>query len=227
VFSDTGAIPGALMTSLEKDRKRILKAFSWKSPRTKLPVFFFGDSEGYGCFFTRHSFGADEYEYALAHGCGAFLAIQGEDHERSRLVHELAHAVLHRTHGTFGGAWLQEGFATYSEMLCLGRDVRAEFLAMLEKGHPRSLKGLILLRWRDFAKAARGRKSSSDFHLLAAAFFAFLKEGPGKERFDEMIESFAGHLINEGFVVQCLEALYGEPLDEIEKQFYRWTREKK
>jgi hypothetical protein len=102
----------------------------------------------------------DVAERSAGHGCSRYLAFYFTQPDDPVLIHEMTHALVHRSLGCFGGCWLQEGLAVSTERAYFKKDAGKEFRSNLRSGNYTSLIVFLGLASSSSFATARSGKST-------------------------------------------------------------------
>ncbi|MHC5081419.1 MAG: hypothetical protein ACYTHN_20640, partial [Planctomycetota bacterium] len=139
------------------------------------------------------------------------------------VVHELTHSLVHRTLGSYGGSWIQEGFAVYMQLLYQKKDPAKEFASRLKSANYSSLYSFLTYRTFTEARSATDSDLVSRLYDQAGSFMAFLREGPVSDRYDPLLKKFLSYPSEPGDAPKMLEKALGRSLNEIEKAWKTWS----
>ncbi len=223
VLTDSRAALGKFLRKLDGHVDFARKVLDLTPPRDPIPVYIFRNPEGYHKFCVdRVGFTEDHARATAGIGCGRYFATYYTQPDSPTIVHELAHTLVHRVYGAQGGSWLHEGFAVYVERAFKNRNVVKEFSVHLSNRKFMPLKEFIT---REDLVSSTSRKDASIVGRLyqqAGAFFAFLKDGPFKEKFPEMVKTLTRAYTRPSSRARILEKLYGKSLKDLEKTWIQW-----
>lgn len=223
VHTDSRAALGKFLKKLDGHVDFARKVLDLKPSREPIPVYIFRNPEGYYRFCVdRVGFTEEGARATAGIGCGRYFATYYTQPDSPTIVHELTHTLVHRIHGSQGGSWLHEGFAVYVERAFMNRNVVKEFSVHLSNRKFMALKDFIAREDLVSSTSTKDAGIVSRLYQQAGAFFAFLKDGPFKERFPEMVKTLTRAYTRPASRARILEKLYGKSLAELEKAWIVW-----
>ncbi|MHC4600799.1 MAG: hypothetical protein ACYS47_17545 [Planctomycetota bacterium] len=225
VYTDQRAVTRALVRALEPMHDFIVNRLSIKAREGKIPVYIFKNKSDYVDFCVESAgYQHNVAEQSAGHGCSRYLAFYYTQPDDPVLVHEMAHALVHRSLGPFGGCWLQEGLAVSVERAYFEKDGAREFRSNLRSGNFTSLS--VFLGLENFV--TQESKTMGDLgpqlYAQSAAFFLFLRNGPYRDKFSKALRRLTSEPSSDADRVTMLEGLLGKPLGEIESDWIRWGK---
>ena len=225
--TDSRAALGRFVKTLDDHVEFVRQKLNLSKPREPLPIYVFSNPEGYYDFLERNlGYTADEARATAGVGCGRFFALYYTRPDAPVVVHELTHALVDRLLGPHGGSWLQEGFAVYVETAFERKDPVAEFAVDLRNNRFTPLEEFIATDTLAFTSTTKESGKPARLYRQAGAFFAFLKDGPVKARYPELLELFVKVNTDKRSRVKMMEKLYEKPIAELQKQWVAWGTDK-
>ncbi len=143
--------------------------------------------------------------------------------------HEGAHQLVdNRLNISWGGSWFQEGLAVYFEIMLFPEERKLEAVRALAKGDRHTkFRELFTLRSLIFSSdATKSSSISGDRYSQSGAVIYFLKEGPRKDKFPEVLDAVRkyGRFTEWGKVIR---EVYDLSIDELEKEWVGFMEELK
>lgn len=225
VLTDTRAVKGKFIQCLEDHHDFIQKNLLFPPLKEKVTIYIFRSRDDYKRFCVRSgAYTKDEAERTAGHCNSRYFATYYKEPNSPIIVHELTHAMVYKTFGSYGGSWLHEGFAEYAEMAFKKRDIAKEFAVNLKNGQFTSLHDFLTIRSLAFSGNIKDSQSVSKLYTQAAAFFAFMRKGPFAESFEELATALTSRRLGSLGEIQCIESVYGMSLDEIEAKWIEWGK---
>jgi hypothetical protein len=142
------------------------------------------------------------------------------------LIHEMTHALVHRSLGCFGGCWLQEGLAVSTERAYFKKDAGKEFRSNLRSGNYTSL--IVFLGLENFVgeESRTVGNIAERLYAQSGAFLLFLRNGPFRKKYPELLRKLTSEPSSDSDRVTMVEGLLGRQLSEIESAWIRWGKKR-
>jgi hypothetical protein len=223
VWTDSRAAHGDFIGSLDDNVEFVCRTLELPHPKEPIPAYVFRNPEGYYDFCEQHAgFSREEARETAGHGCGRYFAVYYMRPNSAVVVHELTHTLVARTYGPWGGSWLQEGFAVYVQRKFEKKDIVKTFAVHLRNGRHEPLATFVAEKALAESRTRKEEGRVSRLYDQAGAFFAFLKDGPHKDRFSQLVKVLTGGPGDPKDRVRVLEKLYEKKIHELEEEWVKW-----
>ncbi|MHC4778694.1 MAG: hypothetical protein ACYTFG_08990, partial [Planctomycetota bacterium] len=228
LWTDSRAALGKFSGSLERTYEFVRKKLGLPHMKERLPIYIFQSAKSYQDFCVDYAgYDDDDAEHTAGHGCSRYFATYFTEPNDPVVAHELVHSIVHRVLGPHGGPWLHEGFAEYVESAYSRKDIVKLFSMHLKNGSYTPLSQFIGIKTLAFVETKRDSSKPSRLYQQAGAFFAFLNEGPFKDKYEELTRTLTKNDSEPEDRKKILEKIYGMELDELEKKWVEWGTKKK
>jgi hypothetical protein len=180
VFTDTAAALKKFSPTLEETYGFVLSSLGVGEMTTRLPVYVFQNPTLYYDFCVRTlGWSKEAAERSAGHGSGRYFATYYQSPKAPTVTHELTHSIFHRTVGSGGGSWFQEGVAVYVEHLAQGTSIAEQYAPRLRsRKHVPLAKLLAIERLLDEDDVRGGAMTANALYDQSGALFEFLYRGP-------------------------------------------------
>ncbi len=180
IYTDSNGARRKFPKALEETYDFVLEALGVPEMTSRLPVYIFQSKDLYTDFCVRYAGWTPQAGKASAgHACSRYFATYYQAPKSPVVTHELTHAIFHRTVGTGGGSWFQEGVAVYVEELSQGKSAAKLFAPKVRGESYAPLAEFIEIpRLIGSSDSRGGAFTSGSLYAQAGALFEFLLRGP-------------------------------------------------
>lgn len=180
IYTDSNGAHRKFPKALEETYDFVLEALGVLEMESRLPVYIFQNKDLYTNFCVRFAGWTPQAGKASAgHACSRYFATYYQAPNSPVVTHELTHAIFHRTVGTGGGSWFQEGVAVYVEELSQGKSAAKLFAPKVRSSGYAPLAEFVTIQRLIASSDSRGGAfTSGSLYAQAGALFEFFLHGP-------------------------------------------------